>query len=53
MPPQVVPNTADRYQQGTYVEIAGADHLVFWGSSGGLLGPAATRHHRRYRGLDG
>ncbi|KZS60640.1 hypothetical protein A4G26_11425 [Mycobacterium kansasii] len=21
----------DRYQQGTSVEIAGADHLVFWG----------------------
>ncbi|WP_244601866.1 alpha/beta fold hydrolase [Mycobacterium pseudokansasii] len=38
VPPQVAPNTADRYQQGTYVEIAGADHLVFWGLLGVFWG---------------
>jgi pimeloyl-ACP methyl ester carboxylesterase len=33
IPPQVAPWTAARYQRGTYVEIPGSDHLVFFGKA--------------------
>ncbi|MGE2816086.1 alpha/beta hydrolase [Mycobacterium heidelbergense] len=33
IPPQVAPWTASRYQSGTWVEIPGSDHLVFFGEA--------------------
>ncbi|MEE6168106.1 MULTISPECIES: alpha/beta hydrolase [unclassified Mycolicibacterium] len=33
VPPQIAPKTAARYRHGTCVDIAGSDHLVFWGDA--------------------
>lgn len=33
IPPQLAPKTAARYQKGTFVEIPGSDHLVFFGDA--------------------
>ncbi|QZA08613.1 alpha/beta hydrolase [Mycolicibacter heraklionensis] len=33
VPPQIAPKTAARYQQGTYVQVSGSDHLVFSGEA--------------------